>query len=103
MAQTRRISKNNTRIVRHPDGSRGVFLYQTEIVTVRPDGSVRLRTGGWKTSTTRARMNQVANEWGLGYSVSFAGGDFTVRYRGRAYLLGDVDTVTLLADGTVQS
>src|SRR5689334_18060408 len=35
-----------------------LWLYQTAIVTWKPDGSVVLDSGGWKTVTTKARMNE---------------------------------------------
>lgn len=83
------ISKNNTAIYVNDDGTRQVFLHKTCIVTVRPDGSVFLNTGGWLTNTTITRMNQVSAEWGLGYSVSRAKGVFS------AYLHGFEGTPTI--------
>lgn len=87
MAQQNRISRNNTRIVDHPDGSRGVVLHRTEVVrwyphATRPGGRIVLNTGGWRTVTTRTRMMQAAREWDLPYSVSFAAGQFRVGVRG---------------------
>ena len=62
MAQTQRISKNNTTVQRDiVAGGIHVTLHQTRIVLIT--GSVvTLNTGGWNTVTTRTRMNQVANE-----------------------------------------
>lgn len=72
MSQTQRISRNNTSIVN--DGAvRTVVLHATPIVTVSVEG-VLLNNGGWVTSTTCTRMNQVANEWGLGYAVGWSKG-----------------------------
>lgn len=49
---------NNTWIT---DVGRGyaVVLHRTPIVTYRPDGSVELNSGGHRTVTTKARMNEV--------------------------------------------
>lgn len=80
MAQTDRISRNNTRIESGP-GGRQVWLHKTCILEERADGSIRLYTGGWNTVTTRTRINQAANEWRLGFQVGFAGGRFTARVR----------------------
>lgn len=77
MAQTQRISRNNTAIYTQDDGTRQVFLHNTCIVQVKPDGTVKLDTGGWLTVTTMTRMNQVSNEWRLGYSVGRAKGKFS--------------------------
>lgn len=60
MAQTQRISKNNTTVVHTADGFR-VTLHGTDVVT-KNGSSITLLTGGYNTATTRARMNQVANE-----------------------------------------
>ena len=45
-----------------------VRYHQTEIVTVTPAG-VRLHSGGWQTATTKTRMNQASNQYGLGFRV----------------------------------
>ncbi|MGL5934100.1 MAG: hypothetical protein ACRCZI_00605 [Cetobacterium sp.] len=79
MAQTTKISKNNTAIVKHADGSRAVVLHSTEIVRVYSDGAIKLDNGGWVTVTTATRMNQVANEWGLGFAVGRKKGVMSVR------------------------
>jgi len=68
MAQTTRISRNNTKI-KSVEGGRVVTLHHTDIVKVNDDGTVVLNSGGWQTSTTKTRINQVAAEWGLGFCV----------------------------------
>ena len=79
MAQLHTISRNNTTVTTDYYGRRFVTLHHTNIVTIHPDGEIVLDTGGWLTTTTMTRMNQVANEWGLGFRVSRAGGEFSVR------------------------
>ena len=39
-----------------------------------------LRTGGWKTVTTKTRMNQAASEFNLGFMVSQEDYAWFVRY-----------------------
>jgi hypothetical protein len=55
---------NNTRLM-----DRGthvaVRLHQTDVVDLLPDGSVRLRTGGWRTVTTKERINRYLDPLGL--------------------------------------
>lgn len=43
-------------------------LYTTNIVTVKPHEIV-LNTGGWNTVTTRRRMNEISQEFNLGFRV----------------------------------
>ena len=69
MGQTQRVSGRATRVWRDSTGMLVVQYHNTEVVTAYPDGSVFLRTGGWKSNTTRQRMNQAANQYQLGYSV----------------------------------
>lgn len=68
MAQQTRISKNNTRITWNGD-ARIVTLHGTDVVKSYSNGLVTLNSGGWRTSTTKTRINQVAAEWGLGFRV----------------------------------
>lgn len=45
-----------------------VTYHNTDVVTALAD-RVELRTGGYRTNTTKTRMNQAANQFGLGYMV----------------------------------
>ena len=56
---------NNTRLIHHGN-SIGVVLHDTEVVTYYPDGRISLDSGGWRTVTTRDRMN---NYGPLGWQV----------------------------------
>lgn len=87
MAQQHKISKNNTRIVTEGD-TRMVCLHSTPIVKVTPD-TIYLNTGGWLTTTTMTRMNQVASEWDLGFRVSRRGGKFRIWIDGQEYYTDD--------------
>lgn len=80
MAQTQRISSNNTtiRVADRVGGPMVVTLHSTDIVRLFPD-RVELNTGGYLTTTTITRMNQVANQFRLGFHVSRAGGNLTAR------------------------
>lgn len=49
---------NNTYAEMNVDGSVGIWLHSTEVVTIHPDNTYTLRTGGWQTSTTKNRINQ---------------------------------------------
>jgi len=45
-----------------------VKYHNTDVVSFN-DNEFILRTGGWFTKTTKDRMNQASNQYGLGYRV----------------------------------
>lgn len=57
--ESRKIA-NNTYLQRRSDGSIAVKLHATDVVVYHADGSCTLNTGGWKTVTTKARINDYA-------------------------------------------
>jgi hypothetical protein len=82
MPQMSRITKNNTTVTgTRKSGS--VTLHNTTVVSWTPD-HIRLDTGGWKTSTTKTRMNQTANQFHLGFAVNSQAGRWYVHYAGQA-------------------
>lgn len=54
--QGRRKLANNTYLEERPEGY-AVRLHGTDVVTLRPDGSAILNSDGWRTVTTKDRMN----------------------------------------------
>lgn len=68
MSQQTRISRNNTTIRMEGDDII-VTLHSTDVVRVNV-AHVILNSGGWKTATTRTRINQAARQLGFGYSVT---------------------------------
>jgi hypothetical protein len=109
MPQMKKISKSNTTIERHDDGSvKRAVLHNTVIYEsspIREDGSrvIAICNGGYNTVTTQTRLNQIFNEEGLPLYYSRVGGgvtsngpnEFPVPPYGRTLLL------ILHADGTV--
>ncbi len=67
MAQQHTLSKNNTAIFQENDFT-CIQLHQTKVVKFNHK-YIMLNTGGWETVTTKSRMNQASNEYGLGYRV----------------------------------
>jgi hypothetical protein len=67
MGQTHTIGKHCTTVKGNRHNLR-VTYHSTDVVTVN-NGVVTLDTGGHFTNTTKARMNQASNEYGLGYQV----------------------------------
>lgn len=55
----RRKLANNTYLLYDPhEQTVAIRLHQTNVLTFKPDGSVKVRTGGWETMTTLARINE---------------------------------------------
>lgn len=46
-----------------------VRYHATRVASLAPDGTITLRTGGWRTVTTKKRMNQALATWGSPYRV----------------------------------
>jgi hypothetical protein len=69
MGQMQRVGSRHTTVVRRADGVLRVTYHNTDVVTVHANGSITLDTGGWKSVTTKARMNQAANQYGLNFRV----------------------------------
>lgn len=69
MAQIHKLGTRHTTVVRKPSGEIRVMYHSTDVVTVHANGNVTLDTGGWRSVTTKTRMNQAANQFGLGFQV----------------------------------
>lgn len=54
---TSKIVDNNTVEIGFKNGDRAVRLHNTNIVTFTVDGKIILTSGGWRTSTTKDRLN----------------------------------------------
>ena len=56
-----------------------VIYHETEVVHAnRVIGIITLDSGGYRTSTTKARMNQAANQFNLGFLVYQKAGEWYV-------------------------
>lgn len=62
------------------NGRVSVAYVKTVIVDATPE-TITLDAGGWHTVTTKRKMNQAANQFGLGYAVYQRKGDWFVRTR----------------------
>jgi hypothetical protein len=79
--KTSRKLGNNTYARILSDGSVAIRYHETDVVTIHPDDTATLRTGGWKTYTTRARMDEYSPVlvYGKCQTRSWDSGDWTVR------------------------
>jgi hypothetical protein len=57
-----------------------VFFHDTPVVTFN-DETIELNTGGWKTRSTKVRMNQASQEFKLGFRVFQKQGGWFVEYQ----------------------
>lgn len=53
---------NNTYLVRETQGAVAIQLHNTHIVTFHADGRIVLNSGGYRSVTTRQRMNAVTEQ-----------------------------------------
>lgn len=84
MGQTRKLGTTATS-VRSENGATHVRYHQTDVVSFNAH-TITLRTGGWKTATTKSRMNQAAHQFGLKYGVSQRKGQWYVsRWNAETY------------------
>jgi len=71
----------------------GVSYVRTRIVEWDAD-TITLRTGGWRTVTTKRKMNQAARQFGLGYSVFQHDFDWFIRRPDGGDMPFDKDEIT---------
>lgn len=67
MSQQHKVGTHAT-TVRMNDGVLSVVYHQTEVVKATPT-QITLNHGGYRTNTTKTRMNQASNQYGLNYRV----------------------------------
>ena len=68
-----------TRVLTDEEKTR-VFFHDTPVVTF-DEKTIELDTGGWRTRSTKVRMNQVSQEFQLGFRVYQKKNDWFVEYR----------------------
>lgn len=83
MAQTQRISGVATN-VRTDNGQTVVRYHSTDVVKFDAD-TIVLDSGGWQTMTTKTRMNQASNQYGLNYSVYQKEYKWYVDFKGQTF------------------
>ena len=95
MPSMNHLSKNNTTLANR-NGIRVLTLHSTEIVHHNPaTGEVTLNSGGYRTATTKNRMNQYFNTRWLPLRVFQKGGEWFVRATGIDLPFHDGMTVTV--------
>ena len=85
MPRLDKIGKHATTV--HGNGRETTVTYhETAVVVVNHNFStITLDSGGWRTTTTKARMNQTANYFDLDFNVRQINYIWYVEYNGRLY------------------
>jgi hypothetical protein len=65
------------------DGEMYYVQYHNTKVVKWNDKKIILNSDGWKTATTKTRMNQTANQFGLGFSVRQKDYSWYVDFKGK--------------------
>ena len=68
MSQQYQLGRHATAVSTDEKGLTSVVYHQTAVVKFDPSHII-LDSGGWQTSTTKTRMNQASNQFGLGFKV----------------------------------
>ena len=54
---------SNTEVVRTFNSHSNVYLHGNHIATVKDNGDVSISNAGWRTNTTKSRLNAIINEF----------------------------------------
>lgn len=93
MSRINEVGRVATSIVTE-NGITSVYYHGTPVVRFGGGKPVTLNTGGYFTVTTKRRMNQAANQYGLGFSVYQRSRQWYVDHNGRT-LRFDGNVLTL--------
>lgn len=74
-------SKRATTVIPDGEGWNACIYHQTKVVRWNRS-QVTLNSGGFQSATTKKRMNEVSEHYGLGFQVFQKGGDWFVTVRG---------------------
>jgi hypothetical protein len=93
MSQQRRIGKTATTVHVNPaNGMTEIWYHQTCVVKF-DDKKIILNSGGWRTATTKTRMNQAANQFNLGFYVEQHNGSWNVHFNDKVLDFQDGMTI----------
>jgi|GEM_PF-1401097 len=93
LAQQQRVRGVKTDVVQR--GGETIVTYRGTPVVVFDDTKIELNTGGWKSATTKTRMNQASNEYGLGYNVIQKAGQWYVKMANGETIPFEGDSITI--------
>ena len=91
--ERRQLPTYKTKVNTNADGQTEVVYHQTAVVTFDVE-QIILNTGGWRTRSTKMRMNQVSEYFGLGIRVFQKAGEWFVDYKDNIQTFED-DSITI--------
>lgn len=80
MGQTSRVSGRATSVFE--DGGYTCVRYHQTVVIKWNEKEIVLDSGGWRTVTTKTRINQASNQYSLGVGVYQRDGEWRVTFKG---------------------
>ena len=92
MSQQNTIGKHQTRVTQLNDLTK-ITYHQTDVVRFTPQ-TITLDSGGWHTPTTKLRMNQSSNQYGLGYQVYQRDHTWYINFKNETMQYRDLITLT---------
>jgi len=98
MSKYNEVGSHKTAIYQNERAMTAVRYHATEVVQFDND-KIILNSGGWRSNTTKLRMNQTSNQYGLGFSVYQRNFEWFVDFGGSTVPF--VDGMTLLTNGEV--
>ena len=87
MGQQQRVGTHKTNTVTL-EGMTNIVYHSTAVVQFDND-KIILNSGGWDTRTTKSRMNQASNQYGLGFEVYQVNYSWYVDYKGETIPFAD--------------
>jgi hypothetical protein len=81
LPQMQQVRGRATSVATDPHAGYTVVTYHATPVVKFNEYEIILNTGGWKTYTTKTRMNQASHQYNLGYSVNQYKGKWVVDYK----------------------
>jgi hypothetical protein len=93
---------NNTYLEKRENGNLAVKLHQTDVVTYTPKNEVILSSGGWKTPTTKDRINKFSragitqknNQWFVYVKADYSNPDKPVYFENPTMIFKDGVIIT---------
>ena len=88
MSQQHKIGSHKTAIFTDSQGFVNIVYHNTAVVKFSiAEKKIYLNSGGWLTATTKARMNQTFNQYGLPLSVFQKNFDWYVKHETKNYTI----------------
>ena len=88
MSRHNEVGSHKTAVYQNENGLTAIRYHSTEVVQFDGD-IIYLNSGGWRSVTTKLRMNQASQQYGLGYSVYQRNFEWFVDYNGETLKFAD--------------